>query len=76
MQATVARLDPDRSGSVILDNGHLLPFSTAVFLHSGLRTLRPGQRVRIRVAAGEVTALTLSTFALPSPVDVADDKEH
>jgi hypothetical protein len=74
MQATVARFASDRSGSVILDNGSMVSFGSAAFVHSGLRFLRAGQRVAIRISGGEVTALTLATFALP--VDVADHEEH
>lgn len=74
MHATVARFRPDQSGSVILDNGTVLPFAATAFAHSGLRLLRAGQRVAIRVSAGQVTALTLSTFTLS--VDVTHDKEH
>lgn len=70
MQATVASFDPgDGSGSVYLDDGTLSEFGPDVFAAAGLRLLRPGQRVAIRLAAsGAVTALTLATFEL-SPED-------
>ncbi|PJE99330.1 hypothetical protein CUT44_06020 [Streptomyces carminius] len=56
MQATAYTYDPEtRSGSVLLDDGTPLPFDTAAFDAGGLRLLRPGQRVRIEVAAGPGT---------------------
>ena len=67
MQATVRGYDPGtRSGTVFLDDGTVLVFGAAALGGSGLRLLRPGQRVRIRRDdAGAVTALTLVTFPLP-----------
>ncbi|MEE1938605.1 hypothetical protein V1L54_04120 [Streptomyces sp. TRM 70361] len=73
MQATAYTYDPEtRSGSVLLDDGTPLPFDTAAFDAGGLRLLRPGQRVRIEVAAGtgtgdgaaerRITLVTLQTF--------------
>ncbi len=61
---------PDtRSGSVLLDDGTELPFDRAAFEAGGLRLVRPGQRVRIRVSGAgadqQVVFLTLSTFPLP-----------
>lgn len=48
MQATVSRFDNlTRGGAVLLDDGLELPFSEAALQGSGLRLLRPGQRVRI-----------------------------
>jgi hypothetical protein len=73
MQATVATFD-NGSGSVILDNGSMLKFDADAFRPSGLLKLRPGQRVRIAVSDGMITAVTLSTF--PLPVDVTDDEEQ
>jgi hypothetical protein len=66
-QATVRSFDAAaRSGSVFTDDGAVLPFGPAAFGASGLRLLRPGQRVRLRCAAGgQVTALALVTFPLP-----------
>ncbi len=65
--ATVRDHDVDgRSGSVLLDDGTLLPYSAAAFDAGGLRLLRSGQRAHLRVDdAGEVTAITLPTFELP-----------
>jgi 2-phospho-L-lactate guanylyltransferase len=63
MQGTVASYDPDgRSGTVLLDDGTELPFPAAAFDASGLRLLRPGQRVRLERRDGEVTALGLVTM--------------
>ncbi|KWW99631.1 hypothetical protein C3Y87_10315 [Carbonactinospora thermoautotrophica] len=70
MQGTVRSFDPEtRSGTVLLDDGTELPYDAAAFDASGLRLLRFGQRVRLRVA-GEgaqqrVTFLTIAT--LPDP---------
>jgi 2-phospho-L-lactate/phosphoenolpyruvate guanylyltransferase len=63
-QATVLKFDTDDgSGTVILDDGTTEPFGTQAFLDSGLRLLRPGQRVRlIRDAAGVITTLTVVTL--------------
>ena len=69
MQATVRSFDAgSRSGTVLLDDGVELPYGAETFNRSGLRHLRLGQRVRIRVddAGTTVTALTLSTFPLPT----------
>lgn len=66
MQATVRAYDPaTRSGSVFLDDGTVLPFDAAACAAGPLRLLRPGQRVAVRLADGRITAITLSTFALP-----------
>ena len=67
LPATVRDHDPvSRTGSVLLDDGTLLPYAAAAFDAGGLRLLRPGQRVRIRLdAAGAVTAVTLVSFDLP-----------
>ncbi len=64
MQATVLRFDAtDCSGSVLFDDGRVLPFSGEVFRASGLRLLRPGQRLRLSVAAdGSISALTIVTL--------------
>lgn len=48
MQASVHTFDPATgSGSVLLDTGRVLPFDEEVFAASGLRHLRPGQRVSV-----------------------------
>jgi hypothetical protein len=67
MQATVRGFDPaTRSGSVFLDDGTVLGFGPAAFAGSGLRLLRPGQRVAIGLGpGGAIVSLTLATFPLP-----------
>jgi hypothetical protein len=67
VQATVRGYDPGtRSGTVFTDDGTVLEFGAGALAGSGLRLLRPGQRVRIRRdAGGVITALTLVTFPLP-----------
>ena len=55
-----------RSGSLLLDDGTLLTYGAVAFDAGGLRLLRPGQRVRVRLDdAGTVTALTLPSLDLP-----------
>jgi hypothetical protein len=67
MQATVRGFDPvTGSGSVFLDDGTVLGFGPAAWAGSGLRLLRPGQRVAIgRDPDGAIVSLTLATFPLP-----------
>ncbi len=67
MQATVRSYDAAaRAGTVFTDGGTVLSFSPAALAGSGLRLLRPGQRVRIRLdEGGAISALTLATFPLP-----------
>ena len=69
MQATVRSFDPVAgSGSVFLDDGTVVAFGPAAFAGSGLRLLRPGQRVTIgRDPGGAITGLTLATFPLADP---------
>lgn len=58
MQATVHRFDPDTlSGSVLRDDGVELPFDADAFAGSGLRLLRPGQRLTVDATDDRVTAL-------------------
>lgn len=48
MQGTVARYDDEsRSGAVFLDDGVELAFDASALEGTGLRLLRPGQRVRL-----------------------------
>ena len=64
-QGTVATFSADtRSGTVLLDDGTELPFDATAFAASGLRLLRFGQRVVIRVQDGRVAALTHISFPL------------
>ena len=68
MQATVRRHDEaTRCGSVLLDDGTELPYDADAFAASGLRLLRVGQRVRVRLDSRgtRVVALTLATLPLP-----------
>jgi hypothetical protein len=67
MQATVRHFDPvTRNGDVLLDDGNVMTFGAAAFDPSGLRLLRIGQRVRLRLdAAGAVAFLTITTFPDP-----------
>lgn len=51
MQATVSRFDAGtRDGAVLLDDGRELPFAGEALAGTGLRLLRPGQRVRLQLA--------------------------
>ena len=52
MQATVHTFDLDTaSGSVLMDNGRELRFGQTAFVASGLRHLRPGQRVSVEIGS-------------------------
>lgn len=64
MQGTVADFRADGSGTVLLDDGTRLPFDGDAFAASGLRRLRSGQRVRLRLSpdAQRVTDLTIATL--------------
>jgi len=58
MQASVHRYDDNNgSGSVLLNDGREIPFDGKVMDASGLRRLRPGQRVSIEMSATELTRL-------------------
>lgn len=58
MQASVHRYEEATgSGSVLLDDGREVPFDGQVMEASGLRLLRPGQRVSITMSATELTRL-------------------
>ena len=60
MQATVHTFDPDTgAGSVLTDDGTRLAFAADAFAGSGLRLLRPGQRLTVEVRDDEVVALRL-----------------
>jgi hypothetical protein len=68
-QATVHAFDEATgSGSVVTDDGWVMPFSADAWRKNRIRTLRVGQRMRV-VAGGEgttahVTSLTLVTMPL------------
>jgi 2-phospho-L-lactate guanylyltransferase len=68
VQATVRNYDPvSRSGDLLLDDGSVLGFGADAFDASGLRLLRTGQRMKVRVdAEGAVAFLTLATFRDPA----------
>lgn len=54
MQATVSSFDPaTRAGAVLLDDGVEIPFGSEALAGSGLRFLRPGQRVRLETSGGD-----------------------
>jgi 2-phospho-L-lactate guanylyltransferase len=68
MQATVSSFDLSTgSGAVLLDDGVELPFGATAFTGSGLRLLRPGQRVRIETSGAgadlEVRNLQILTLS-------------
>ena len=62
MQGTVATFDePTGAGSVVLDDGTMIEFPATAFAASGLRMLRPGQRVGlVHDATGRVELVTLT----------------
>jgi 2-phospho-L-lactate guanylyltransferase len=67
MQASIFDWDEQtRSGSVLLDDGTLLPYDADAFDAGSMRLARVGQRVRISVegsgADRKVTFLTLATL--------------
>lgn len=63
MQATVYRFDAETgSGSVLTDAGDVLPFTAAALAHSGLRHLRPGQRLTAERKGDEIVALRLGSI--------------
>ncbi|GAB2751383.1 hypothetical protein [Nocardioides pakistanensis] len=67
MQATVSSFDNQTgSGAVLLDDGVELPFGPEALAGSGLRLLRPGQRVRLDTAGGgaELSILRLQILTL------------
>ncbi len=66
MQGTVHRFDPATgTGSVVTDDGIVLPFGAQAVADSRLRHLRVGQRLSIVVeghaASAAVTAMNLGT---------------
>jgi hypothetical protein len=64
VQATVHRFDPDAGrGELVTDAGLLLPLEPAVFAASGLRLLRPGQRLTVELdGEGRVGAVRLGSI--------------
>jgi cold shock CspA family protein len=54
VQATVFRFDgATGNGAVLLDDGRELAFTGEALAGSGLRLLRPGQRVRLETTGGD-----------------------
>lgn len=68
-QATVHEFDDATgSGSLITDEGLVIPFAPEAWEAGPLRTMRPGQRVRIVLddrLPRSVVAITLATFPDP-----------
>lgn len=68
-QATVHQFDAAAGdGSLITDEGRVIPFASGAWEAGALRTMRPGQRVRVVLDAGSppvVVAITLATFPDP-----------
>lgn len=68
MQATVSSFDAATiSGTVLLDDGVELPFRADALTGTGLRLLRPGQRVRLETSGDgdglEVLRLQIITLS-------------
>ena len=68
MQATVFSHAPDTATVVVTDDGLRLEVEPAVFADSGLRFVRPGQRVSITVDAGSVTRLWIVGIGDGEPI--------
>jgi len=69
MQASVHRYDNESgSGSVLLDDGREVPFDGIVFDASGLRLLRPGQRVSIEMSESALTRLWIVGIGDGEPI--------
>lgn len=69
MQASVHRYDDESgSGSVLLDDGREIPFQGSVIDASGLRLLRPGQRVSIEMSAATLTRLWIVGIGDDEPI--------
>lgn len=64
--ATARSFDPATGAAeVVLDDGTPLPCPRDRLEAAGIRLLRPGQRLRVRVTAGVVVAVALPAFPLP-----------
>ena len=69
MQASVHKYDDDSgSGSVLLDDGREIPFEGSIFDSSGLRHLRPGQRVSIEMSETALTRLWIVGIGATEPI--------
>ena len=67
VQATARSFHPEtRTCTVLLDDGTEVAYDSAAFDAGGLRLLRIGQRVKMRLDDdGRIVALTLVTMPLP-----------
>lgn len=68
LAATVREHDVEaRTGSVLLDDGTLLRYPASAFDIGGLRLLRSGQRVLVRLDGepASIVAITLVSLDLP-----------
>ncbi|MEO8555784.1 MAG: hypothetical protein ABI474_03850 [Actinomycetota bacterium] len=69
MQASVHRYDDESgSGSVLLDDGREIPFEGNILDASGLRLLRPGQRVSIQMSETALTRLWIVGIGVGEPI--------
>lgn len=65
MQATVYRYEAaTAAGSCLLDDGTLLPLAPAALDGSGLRHLRPGQRVTVDLATDDEGRQVIETVRI------------
>jgi 2-phospho-L-lactate guanylyltransferase len=69
MQATVHSFDPDtRGGTVVTDDGILVPLGPRAVEESALRTLRQGQRLIVTITGrgsrAEVTAIAIENVGV------------
>ena len=60
--------DENGSGSVLLDDGREIPFDVSVMDASGLRLLRPGQRVSIEMSETALTRLWIVGIGDGEPI--------
>jgi hypothetical protein len=61
VQATVARFDAgSSSGDVVTDAGFMLPFGPDAFATSGLRHVRPGQRLTVSLEGAGPTSVVVA----------------
>jgi 2-phospho-L-lactate guanylyltransferase len=73
VQATVGSFDQStQSGTVLLDDGTEIPFPSRAFAASGLRLLRFGQRVRVRLSADGLRVESLTIATLPHADTLSD----
>jgi 2-phospho-L-lactate guanylyltransferase len=65
VQATVYRFDADvHVGSVLTDDGLVVPFGAAAFATSGLRHLRPGQRLTVELTDAASSGRSVQVAAM------------